>query len=85
MGKDDAGAFKQRCVANDRPQRKRPLRRIPVVTRHVEAIRISVDMRHPQSLSAGIGLGEATCEEVASRLQSGQPERLFGTLIAYEL
>jgi len=84
MREQDTGAVVKRGVEDDGAERELRLRRIAVVTRYVEAVRIPVDMRHPQSLSSWVGLGEAACKEVAGRLRSGKPERLFGTLMAHE-
>jgi len=42
-----------------------------------------VDVRNPQALSSGIGLGKTAREEIACRFESVQLERLRGTLIAH--
>ena len=42
-----------------------------------------VDVRHPQTLSSRVGLGNAVRKEDAGGLRSVQLERLFGTLIAH--
>ena len=49
----------------------------------MDAVQLAIDVRDPQALSSGIGLGEATCEEREGRIRSVQLERLCGTLIAH--
>jgi hypothetical protein len=49
----------------------------------MQAVPELVDMRHPQALSSGIGLGEAAGEKSPGPIESVQLERLRGTLIAH--
>ena len=46
---------------------------------------LTINMRDPQTLSSGIGLGKATREEGACCLEPVQLERLCGTLIAHPI
>ena len=83
VGEDDAGASMPHRILDDRTEREGGVAFCAVVPRQVHAVRPIVDMRHPQALSSGIGLGEATREKGAGRLGSVQLERLCGTLIAH--
>lgn len=49
----------------------------------MDAVRLSIDVSHPQALPGGIGLGEAAGEEIADGIRSVQLERLLGTLKAH--
>ena len=73
------------CVTDDRPRGKVCAARVPFVPRQMNAVQLAIDVRDPQALSSGIGLGEAACEERAGRIRSVQLERLCGTLIAHPL
>ncbi len=56
---------------------------IAFVPGQVQAVGFAIDVRDPQALSSGIGLGKAAGEKNAGRLESVQLERLCGTLIAH--
>ena len=73
----------QRRIPDDGPQGKIGAAGVAFVAGQVEAIGLTIDVRDPQALSCGIGLGKAASEEGAGCLESIQLERLFGTLIAH--
>ena len=83
MGEYDARAVVQRRVRHDGLQRQARAVGIAFVPGQMDAIQLAIDMRDPQALSSGIGLGETACEERAGRFRSVQLERLCGTLIAH--
>ena len=79
----DAHAAVRCCVPNDRPRGKVCAAGVPFVPGKMDAVQLAINMRDPQALSSGIGLGETACEERAGRIRSVQLERLCGTLIAH--
>ena len=83
MGEYDARAVVQRRVGYDGLERQARTVGIAFVSGQMDAIHLAIDMRDPQALSSGIGLGETACEERAGRIRSVQLERLCGTLIAH--
>ena len=83
MRQEDSRAAEHCRIRKNRPNGQADFRDFTVITSQVKAVRISIDVGHPQALSSGIGLGKATRKERAGRLQSVQLERLCGTLIAH--
>ena len=83
VGEQDARAAMRRRIRHDRTKRNVRAARVAVVAGQMEAVRLAIDVRHPQTLSSGIGLGKAAGEEGAGRIESVQLERLLGTLIAH--
>ena len=83
VGEKDPRGGVQRCVCDDWADRERTARFIAFMMEQVKAIPVGIDVRNPQALSSGIGLGETLSEERAGRFQSVQLERLCGTLIAH--
>ena len=70
VGKKDSHGGVQCCVCDDWADRERAARLIAFVTEQVNAIPVGVDVRDPQVLPSGIGLGEALGEERGGRFQS---------------
>ena len=83
MSQQEARSAVQRRIPDDGPQGEIGAAGVAFVAGQVEAIGLTIDVRHPQALSSGIGLGKAAREEGAGRLGSVQLKRLCGTLIAY--
>ena len=84
VGENDARASACECrVPDDGAQRESRTAPSPSWRDRCRQFSCLIDVRHPQALSSGIGLGKAAGEEVAGRRQSVQLERLFGTLIAH--
>jgi len=83
VGQKNAGGLVKRSVRNDRAEWERATGLIAIMSGQVNAIPVGVDVRHPQALSSGIGLGEAAHEERARRFQPVQLERPRDTLIAH--
>jgi hypothetical protein len=56
---------------------------VPVVAREVQALRLVIEMRHPQAFTL-LGLfGEAASEEVTGRGDARELQRNIGTLIPH--
>lgn len=83
VGQHDPGAAMQRGIGDDRPEREIRTSVITLVTRKVQAPRLVVDVRDPQTFSRGVGVDQAARKEAPSGVQSGKLQREFGTLIAH--
>ncbi len=70
-------------VDDDFTQRECSLGLAAVVARKMQATRFVVDMRDPQALARGIGIGHAPGEEGRGRREAVELQREFGTLIPH--
>ena len=83
VGQDDPGAAMHCSIGDDRADREVGAALIALVARHVQAIRVLVDMGDPQAFARRVGIGEAAGKKAPSRLESVDPQREFGTLISH--
>ena len=69
VGEEDACDAMRRRIRHDRTKRNVRAARVAVVAGEMEAVRLAVDVRHPQTLSSRIGLGKAAGEEGPGRIE----------------
>lgn len=83
VGEYDASAAIESRVGDDRAQGEVGARLIAFVEREVEAMRLAIDMRDPQSFAGRVGVGEASGEEASRCFMSVDYQRGFGTLTSH--
>jgi hypothetical protein len=79
----DPGAAVSNRVRNDLADRESCLSLVALVARDMEAVRLIVDMRHPQGLAARILFCEAPGEEITSSRETIELQWKFGTLVVH--
>lgn len=84
MGKEDAGAAMLGCIDNDFLYRKVRSAFVARVAGDVEAPRLVVDVRYPETFEAGVVFGKAAGEKVTCGREAVEFQGKFGTLIPHD-
>ena len=83
LGEHDACAMVSGSIGEDLGNWQGARSSSAVMMREMEASRLLVDMRHPQSVPARIGFCEASRKKIAGRVEAMELQRKFGTLVAH--
>ena len=83
VSEDDPGAPVDRRICDDRPEREVGAGLVSVMVRQAKAIRMAVDMGHPEPFPAGVAFGKATGKECARGGDAVEFQREFGTLMSH--
>ena len=75
MSQQEARSAVQRRIPDDGPQGEIGAAGVAFVAGQVEAIGLTIDVRHPQALSSGIGPGKASAKKVRA---ASSPSSLRG-------